>query len=169
VEFIDLPYWDVHVQDGSFNIQIDTEGCDASEPGVEVCDWEMNHVIDSTPLGRATTYTEGTRTVESDGCTVADGTIGDLITFRGAGSITTLWGDEVYITNMFGRCAGTDALIPSTWRVTGGTGRFEDATGLMNSESAQFGDEENSVYVRDLSTGTIRVRKDLWEDWLAPE
>jgi hypothetical protein len=167
VEFIDLPYWDVHVQDGSFDFRLDTESCDASEPGVEVCDWEADMVFFGTFFGRATTHLEGTMTVESGGCTVADETSGDLTIARGVGSITTAWGDQAYITNMFGSC-GTRPL-PNTWRVTGGTGLFEDATGLMNGENVQLGDEETSVYVQNLSTGTIRVRKDLWEDWLAPE
>ncbi|MDW3219631.1 MAG: hypothetical protein R8F63_13545 [Acidimicrobiales bacterium] len=101
----------------------------------------------ATHLGRASGVTvEGSVSCPQDESPPTRQVIG--------GTITSQWGEEIHYT--VGTCSGD----PDVRVVTGGSGRFEGATGAISTAASTL--PEFSSF----ATGRLRVRADLWEDWL---
>ncbi|HUW03898.1 MAG TPA: hypothetical protein VMW08_16210 [Acidimicrobiales bacterium] len=158
-DFIDLPYFETAPLAGLGTGTSETgEECDEPEPGVRVCDFEQPLTLVGTHIGHASEVQTGTMTFyDNETC---EDILGSEIPYSvqdGSGTITSSWGDDLYfrVRSVCGQF---------TWVVDGGTGRFEDATGLMSGVWPSPMPDTVAT-----SVGTIRVRKALWEDFLPPE
>lgn len=156
-EFIELPFWSGFVWE-SFG---DPQGeCDTSDPDLRICPFEQTGSLFATHLGVALDTESGTQTTYlAESCTGSDGTIGNPVVYEASGKMTTIWGDEAFFRLRNPLCSVVVPIM-ANWVIDGGTGRFEDAYGLM-SVMPWPGDEFDTV-----STGTLRVRADLWEEIL---
>ncbi|MDW3218616.1 MAG: hypothetical protein R8F63_08365 [Acidimicrobiales bacterium] len=158
-DFIELPFFSGFVWESFGDTEAD---CDTSDPDREVCSFEQTGTLYGTHLGQALDAESGTRTTYLDeSCTGSDGSIGNPVVYEASGSMTTLSGDEAFFRLRNPLCSVATPLV-ANWVIDGGTGRFEDAYGIM-SVMPWPGDEFTSV-----STGTLRVRADLWEEILPP-
>lgn len=159
-EFIELSYWEWVLAEGFTRTQEPEEDCDNSDPDVLICEWEMTFESVTTHLGNAHDVSTGTLTQDfSESCEGLDGTVGHLVTDEGMGSIIAPWGDELRFRLDSTWCSAA-GRTPVYWRVVGGTGRFEDAFGVMSGALAP-----DPEYVT-ISVGTLHVRADLWEELL---
>jgi hypothetical protein len=93
-------------------------------------------------------------------CEGPDGAVGNPVVRFGEGSILTEVGDELHFVNLQEFC-NAGGPRQGDLQVTGGTGRFEDASGRM------FGLSGLELGVVNISTGTLTVRADLWADTMS--
>ncbi|MGI9603003.1 MAG: hypothetical protein ACR2QE_14045 [Acidimicrobiales bacterium] len=174
-EFIDLHYWEGFLAEGlSVTAQPRAE-CDDGAPEAITCAWELAGSMVGTHIGRASEKQSGTSTVHlRRPCELGDAATGYVKVDESTGTITTAWGDELHFENRQRSCMphsgeSPEDLTPTVgslnttnnWIITGGTGRFEDASGLMSGASPAF----ESGFAA-ITTGTLTVRADLWADEL---
>ncbi len=161
-EFIELAYFEGFLPTGVSLTQETGEECDNSDPAVVVCDYESTGEMTATHIGAASETQTGTLTTYlTESCTSLNGTTGNRVVSRGTGIITTAWGDELHF--IIGSDSCSRAISTGYWEVVGGTGRFEDASGIMSTMSP-------GAYSEFLvfNVGTLKVRADLWESILPP-
>jgi hypothetical protein len=160
IEYLDIPYFEGVLSAEPTN-QADDE-CDRSDPEVVVCTTAGTAQLRGTLIGEASEASSGTSTqLLAETCELDDGTTGVPNRLDSTGTITTQLGDEIFFTarTRIDPCAtlgsGTAGVTPY-WRVTGGTGRFEDAHGLMSGVATP------DLGFLLINTGTLSVRADRW-------
>jgi hypothetical protein len=160
-EFIELDYWETSTGEVDSG---ERPECESPEEGVLACPYvEARGEIVTTLFGRATWVQTGVNTnYLLMPCDHPGGTDGIIQIHDGEATITTVWGDEVYYRVQSERCLVDGGVLdtPFFWVVDGGTGRFEDASGVMSGIVT----EDAGSY----STGTLTVRAELWEEMLPP-
>lgn len=128
--------------------------CTFTTPTVQLCEFVLEGVLIGTHIGRATDYGTGTLTFDfGASCVTPNGGMGIPISGEFSGVIWAADGSELYYQGETDLCAGgdPDAGTTSTWWVTGGTGRFEGASGTMTSTlGVNFG-----ARIIDMSVGTL--------------
>jgi hypothetical protein len=157
-EFIDLPYWEGFLAEGySLTVQPEAE-CARPEPDVTVCEFELIGSMVASHIGHATEIQTGERTTYwSETCGGPEGAGAVRVVQDGTGTITSSWGDTLDF-----RVRQTCLLI--NWVADGGTGRFEEASGLMSGVGLPL----IPSYVA-VNAGTLTVKAELWEDLLPPD
>ncbi len=143
-----------------------SEECDRSDPDVVVCETTTSGMLRATLLGDATESATGTWTqLLTETRELDDGSTAIPILSESEGTITSNTGDELHFVarTKADPCAtlGPGSFIPAFhWRVTGGTGRFDGAGGVMTGlGAAEFGGDTGSIQI-----GRLHLRSDLWED-----
>ena len=130
------------------------EDCDFGTFPDVVCDQDIETVMKATHLGKSANTTVGLITVHAlTPCTTPDGNPdGVLFDVAATAVIVAANGDELYTTNNVSGCGdGVGLTEPTgTYTITGGTGRFEGATGDGELSSSTFGGLISNTY-----TGTI--------------
>lgn len=158
-EYIELGYYERQSITG-----VTVENCEATEPGVSQCDFSFTGEILATHVGYATDSAEGTTWLRfNEPCSFRDGRQGFINVFDADGTIVAVSGDELHFRIEGGRqCVISPEEFEndgtSYWRVTGGTGRFEGASGIISSTLNPDGGS--------IGVGTLRVRADLWDSIL---
>lgn len=173
-ESIELAYSEGFLAEGFTVSPQAREDCDDSDPDTIVCTWELSGSMVGTLIGRASENQTGTSTLHLDRPCELDGQPGHMKIDEGDGIITTARGDELNVRYWAISCSldtGTapDERRPSfgwlnvvgTWTADGGTGRFEGASGLMSTVAPVL----QSGFI-GISSGTLTVRADLWEEIL---
>ena len=140
--------------------------CTSPEPGVLVCEQHTRGGDVATHLGPVTHVTRKIVTTTSGGCETPDGEAGilrEVVGVPGGEKFVTTWGDELYFRSQNRTCLDSSLQIVEGgfgyWVITGGSGRFEGASGTMSRVT----DGVDGVGV---STGVLRVQADLWSDWI---
>lgn len=112
------------------------------------CSVTTASTVRATHLGRSAVTTEGSITLFLlETCTLLDGqTVGTVFRANGISETVTASGDRVFGSYENEGCAGPEgtesigtALVGSQ-AITGGTGRFEGATGSTTVDAKAFGD-----------------------------
>ena len=160
-EFIDLSFLSAFS-----NVEISiqpAEECDNSDPDLLVCEFEQAGDLQATHLGLARDTESGTMTTYlEESCTGPGGAVGNPVVWEATGQMATPMGDVANFRLRNNQCnADARATMRAYWVIDGGTGRFADAYGLMSV--MPWPGETLTV-----STGTLSVRADLWQDTLPP-
>ena len=128
--------------------------CDPSQFPTVVCDQTISTTFIATHLGRSSNSATGELTLDfSEPCIAPSGNGG--VSFESTTQHTTVAanGDELYATTAVSGCADVGGGLTEpvgTFTITGGTGRFDGATGGGDISTTVIGDAFASSW-----TGTI--------------
>jgi hypothetical protein len=138
---------------GTIEVEAIPDCADGAFPWIVVCDQDINTVVQATHLGRSANTNVGLVTVDfSQNCMTVDGPYGVVFEVDSTAVIVAANGDELYVTQNVSGCSdGIGQTKPTgTYTITGGTGRFEGATGNGDLSATTFEGVISNAY-----TGTI--------------
>ena len=101
---------------------------------VLICDFTLEGQLIGTHIGRADDVGWGTARIDfSQPCVVDAGLVGNVSTGEFAGVITAADGSELFYEGASTQCvvSGASDSRSGSWWITGGTGRFEGASGTI--------------------------------------
>lgn len=127
--------------------------CDFSGFPDVVCDQVIETVFIATHLGKSTNTTTGLATLHVfQACTTPDGSTGVRYDVATSAVVVAANGDELYATTSVSGCGdGIGLTEPAgTYTITGGTGRFDGATGAGTVSASTIGELFSNSW-----TGTI--------------
>lgn len=156
-EYLELSYWEGALPEGFTQTHQPDEECDNSDPDVFVCEFTATANLMATQIGYVSETASGTTTTYLTETCEPPAEPANRIVREASGVITTKWGDELHFEYRIDSC--TVAADTFYWIATGGTGRFEGASGVMSAVRPAL----QAGYLQ-ISTGTLKVRKDLWEE-----